>query len=81
MVAKTNVAFWKNKRQSNKNRDRKVLRALKKRGWKTLVLWECQIEDRHDMEIILNTFLKPRLMAKVKRRNRQNRSENRPGSL
>lgn len=40
---KTNVRFWKDKFTGNKLRDRKSLRELRNSGWRTLVIWECQI--------------------------------------
>jgi DNA mismatch endonuclease (patch repair protein) len=38
----TNVQYWQDKIQRNKIRDRRALAALKRRGWKTLVVWECE---------------------------------------
>ncbi|MFN9718101.1 MAG: very short patch repair endonuclease [Planctomycetota bacterium] len=41
VVPATNTEFWRQKRQSNVERDRKNLRQLRKDGWRTLVIWEC----------------------------------------
>lgn len=41
-----NRAFWKNKLEANRQRDQRHLRSLKRMGWRTLVIWECQIERR-----------------------------------
>ena len=41
----TNTAFWKNKVLTNKRRDRRVSRELRKKGWKVLRLWECKLKD------------------------------------
>jgi len=40
-----NRKFWLKKFQDNMNRDQKNRRALKKSGWRVLVIWECQTED------------------------------------
>ncbi len=43
-MPKSNIKYWKAKLSRNKERDQKNLLALKKQGWKTLVIWECQIK-------------------------------------
>ena len=45
-LPKTHTAFWRNKFESNKLSDKEKITILKKDGWKTLVIWECQIEKR-----------------------------------
>lgn len=39
----SNKTFWQEKLETNRSRDKKNLRLLKKLGWKVLVLWKCQI--------------------------------------
>jgi DNA mismatch endonuclease, patch repair protein len=39
----TNRAFWKAKFASNVLRDRRTFRALRKAGWTSIVIWECEI--------------------------------------
>ncbi len=41
VVPKTNAEFWKNKRNSNAERDRKNEAELKILGWNILIVWEC----------------------------------------
>jgi DNA mismatch endonuclease (patch repair protein) len=41
---KSNRGFWKRKFEANMTRDREVARALRKLGWRILIVWECQIE-------------------------------------
>ncbi|MBK8423015.1 MAG: DNA mismatch endonuclease Vsr [Elusimicrobia bacterium] len=41
-VPKSRVAFWKNKLNSNRSRDRLNLRELKKLKWRAHVIWECE---------------------------------------
>lgn len=42
---RTNAAFWRAKREGNRDRDRRTLAALRRLGWRVLVLWECQLRD------------------------------------
>lgn len=37
----TNTDYWTGKRERNAERDMENIRALRKDGWKVLVLWEC----------------------------------------
>jgi DNA mismatch endonuclease (patch repair protein) len=41
-IPKTRQEFWLPKLKSNQIRDRKQIRELRKSGWQTLVVWECQ---------------------------------------
>jgi DNA mismatch endonuclease (patch repair protein) len=38
----SNKQYWEAKRMRNMARDRRVRRQLSRRGWKSLVVWECQ---------------------------------------
>lgn len=40
---RTKRAFWEPKLARNKARDEEVLKMLRKQGWKTLTVWECQL--------------------------------------
>jgi DNA mismatch endonuclease, patch repair protein len=42
-VPKTRTAFWEKKFARNVTRDRRVQRALRKLGWRVIVVWECQV--------------------------------------
>lgn len=44
----TNKEYWENKISSNRARDRKVNRELKKQGWKVLRFWEKDIKKNTD---------------------------------
>jgi DNA mismatch endonuclease (patch repair protein) len=41
--SKTNVEFWNCKIDNNKRRDRRNIAALRKLGWESAVVWECQL--------------------------------------
>ncbi len=53
----TNADFWESKRKGNRERDKRNIRAVKKAGWKPLVIWECQTKDRQVLEARLVDFL------------------------
>ena len=40
----TNKLFWKKKLSGNKERDKLNLEKLKAMGWKSLVIWQCEIK-------------------------------------
>ena len=40
---KSNIEFWHKKFDTNVKRDRRNQRALRRLGWKVIVVWECQI--------------------------------------
>src|SRR6267154_2436616 len=42
VVPATNAKFWKAKRLSNVERDRRNLTALRRAGWRVMIVWECE---------------------------------------
>ena len=46
ILPKPNTEFWENKIQRNINRDRKNIIKLESMGWRTLVVWECEIRKK-----------------------------------
>lgn len=57
VVPATNTEFWSKKRRQNVERDRANLRALRRTGIKTLVVWECQTRDLEALFKKLTQFL------------------------
>lgn len=55
-LPKNNKLFWKNKFERNIQRDKIKISHLEKMGWKTLVLWECEIKS--DLDKSLNRIKK-----------------------
>ena len=53
----SNVEFWRPKLLQNAARDKRQLRALRKGGWRTLVIWECETKDRRSLSSRLRRFL------------------------
>ena len=41
----SNVAYWVQKIDGNRRRDRRVREALRKAGWRTAVIWECTLKN------------------------------------
>lgn len=61
-IPATNRAFWMNKIEKNKRRDRKVQRALRANGWKVLRIWEHEL--RTDSAGVLRKVLNVWRMAR-----------------
>lgn len=54
---KTNTAYWTRKIAGNRRRDADALAALDALGWRSIVIWECQMRDREGLENRLRAFL------------------------
>jgi DNA mismatch endonuclease, patch repair protein len=59
-LPKTNKDYWRRKIVGNRARDVKVIDTLAHRGWRAIVVWECELRD--DMAVLqrLRRFLGPR---------------------
>ncbi|RQV96780.1 very short patch repair endonuclease [bacterium] len=44
VTPKTNAEAWREKIEGNRARDRKASRELRKKGWKVIRIWECQLK-------------------------------------
>lgn len=53
----TNAAFWRSKRNANRERDRRTLAALRRADWRALVVWECQTRNPVKLAERLSAFL------------------------
>ena len=56
-MPKANAAYWRAKIARNVARDKAALAALKKQGWRALVIWECQMKDEAALKRRLARFL------------------------
>lgn len=56
-LPKSNRHYWLPKLKRNVERDRRVLRALRRGGWRVLVVWECQTKDVDRLRLRLAKFL------------------------
>lgn len=50
--SKSNTEFWRAKIVSNRRRDARVARRLRKDGWSVLRVWECRIGERRTLSRI-----------------------------
>jgi len=53
----TNVEFWNKKLDSNISRDRRARIGLKKLGWQSLIVWECQTKNLANLRRKLERFM------------------------
>lgn len=56
-VVRANSDYWSAKLKRNAERDANTLNALKRDGWKTLVLWECETKHLETATAKLREFL------------------------
>ncbi len=56
-LPKSRLDFWLPKLEGNRQRDAKKLEQLCQRGWKSLVIWECELKDLGSLEKRLRAFL------------------------
>jgi DNA mismatch endonuclease (patch repair protein) len=50
---KTNAAYWRNKIALNRARDEKTLAAYAAMGWRTFVVFECELKDKAALAVRL----------------------------
>ena len=51
-----NADFWKQKLDTNIDRDQRKQEELQRLGWRVLVVWECQTRDIDSLNLILQDF-------------------------
>lgn len=56
----TNSPYWRTKIRRNRNRDRRVCAALRRAGWRILIVWECQTRNPIQLGRRLARFLETR---------------------
>jgi DNA mismatch endonuclease (patch repair protein) len=54
---KSRLHYWKPKLECNVERDKSVLRELRRRGWHSLVIWQCQLADAARLKRRIRRFL------------------------
>jgi len=72
---KTHIEFWQRKFDENVERDKRILTSISKRGWRILIVWECEISNEESLTKRLTQFL-DESQAAVVLRNRENSSGN-----
>jgi DNA mismatch endonuclease (patch repair protein) len=56
-VPKSNTDYWVTKISRNTQRDAQARRELRKRGWKILVIWECELKAAKPLLARVRRFL------------------------
>jgi len=55
-LPKSNTKWWKEKFERNTERDKRKLAALEEAGWRTLVVWECEMKN--ELQGVLDSIRK-----------------------
>ena len=56
-MPKTKVDFWRNKFAENRQRDARVQSELEAKGWRWMVVWECELRQKEQLRNTLVDFL------------------------
>jgi DNA mismatch endonuclease (patch repair protein) len=64
---KSRVKFWTQKLHENVERDKTVRRQLRNLGWRFLIIWECQINDKNKLVKRIDGFLKSSIKSECGR--------------
>lgn len=56
-MPKSRTSFWEKKFRENVLRDKSVVSALTKAGWRSLVIWQCETKDLEALEKKIVAFL------------------------
>jgi DNA mismatch endonuclease (patch repair protein) len=56
-VPKSRLSYWIPKLQRNKLRDKRNARTLTRKGWKIMVIWECQLGGEKSLVRRISKFL------------------------
>ena len=56
-IPESNSEFWRNKLSRNMVRDAKQVAAIRKNGWRVLVVWECETKNERRLAARLRRFL------------------------
>lgn len=56
-LPKSRLAFWLPKLNENRQRDLRNIRRLRKLGWKTQIVWECELRDLDRLGRRMRVFL------------------------
>ena len=54
---KTNSAYWRAKIKQNRLRDAKYLAVLESAGWRSIVVWGCEIKQPENVKLKIARFL------------------------
>ena len=52
-LPKSNTEFWRDKVEQNRQRDGAVIQGLKSKGWRVIIIWECELKNKSTREATL----------------------------
>lgn len=58
-LPKSRQDYWKPKLEHNAERDQQVRRKLRRLGWRSLVIWECELHNEEKLARRIQRFLAP----------------------
>jgi DNA mismatch endonuclease, patch repair protein len=58
VIPKTRTKWWTDKIFANKTKDEKVVKALRKDGWKVITVWECKLKPAKIEKALTNILLR-----------------------
>ena len=64
-LPKSRLEYWGPKIESNIDRDKSRLQQLKELGWKSYVVWQCELADESTLKSNLVSFLEGRIDPEV----------------
>ena len=56
-LPKSNLDYWEAKLEGNRQRDARNIQLLKKDGWRSLIIWECETKDYAKLARRITQFL------------------------
>lgn len=59
-MPKTNAAFWRDKFATNRQRDARAARTLRRAGFRVAIVWECETRDMAKLAARLSKVLESR---------------------
>lgn len=66
-VPKSNRLYWRMKLARNVQRDSDAIQALRRSGWRVLVIWECETHDTDRLQARVAKFLSASAMTQCSR--------------
>jgi DNA mismatch endonuclease (patch repair protein) len=64
-VPATNIERWRNKFARTVQRDAEALASLQSAGWRSLVVWECELRDSEALERRLSSYFNVQVERKI----------------
>ena len=56
-LPETNHEFWREKISKNMGRDSRDIFELKRKGWKVIIVWQCEISNKKNRDSRLNNLI------------------------